>query len=200
MSQYSVTIQNNSVHSSYFMIFQNDPAQWDPDAMAVAWFSKYSNPNQTVKFSWDVEWGFSWADIGTIQPGIRYEESECYEPKNGRTKVTLDYNGAYQFVDKVVGRDPARLYLEQSRNIPIRSSASVGVTMSGKPVYVTQARPNNSLTFSPHPSYFLAYGTYQEGTVIDVSTVNNILELRFPTDVFNLTTTLNADDSWEPVQ
>ena len=68
--------------------------------------------------------------------------------------------------------------------------------MSGSTVYAVQARPNQNLAFSPRPRYFIAYGDYQEGDVIDVSTVNNPLELAFPPGVHALTTTLHADGSW----
>lgn len=197
--KYTLTIKNHSSHSDYLMVFQNDPTSWSPDAMALAWFSKLSNPSPTsiVKFSWEIDWGFSWAETGIIQPGIKFEASETADTSGGN-KITLDYNGAYFFKDQTTGASPDRLYLSESKNIPVSSLASVGVTMSGNTVYATQARPNQNLTFSPHPTYFLAYGNYEEGQVIDISTVNNPLELRYDTGIYSLETTLNPDDTWDP--
>jgi hypothetical protein len=185
---YSVTINNRSSHSDYFMVFQNDPTAWAPNAMALAWFSKYSNPSPTAEltFEWTVDVGFSWAETGDLQPGIRFAASEKYIPQGGKNKITLDYNKGYLFTDEDQGPDKDRFYLAQSPDIPLKSLASVGVTMSGSTVFAAQARPNVNLTFSPHPRYFIAYG----------NSVNNALELTYPTGVYSLTTTLNANDTW----
>jgi hypothetical protein len=195
---YSVTVNNRSSHSDYFMVFQNDPTAWAPNAMALAWFSKYSNPSPTAEltFEWTVDVGFSWAETGDLQPGIRFAASEKYIPQGGKNKITLDYNKGYLFTDEAQGPDKDRFYLAQSPDIPLKSLASVGVTMSGSTVFAAQARPNQNLTFSPHPRYFIAYGNYQKGEVIDVNSINNALELTYPTGVYSLTTTLNANDTW----
>jgi len=194
--KYSITVNNRASNSAYLMVFQNDPTQWAPNAMAVAWFAKFSNPNSRVKFEWGVDTGFSWAETGELQPGIQFSASEVFDASNGQNKITLDYNGAYLFTNPDKGQDPSRFYLAESPNIPVGSKAAVGVTMSGSTVYAVQARPNQNLTFSPHPSYYLAYGNYEEGDVIDVSTINNPLLLPYPTGVYALTTTLNADGTW----
>ncbi len=199
--QYSLTVNNQASHSAYFMVYQSDPTQWDPNALSIAWFAKFSNPSPTskIKFSWGVDWGFSWGDTGKLQAGVRYDASETYEPQNSNDNlITLDYNGAYLFGTPAAGQDPNRFYIQESKNIPVNSSASVGMTMSGNTVYAVQARPNQNLTFSPHPTYYLAYGNYEEGTVIDVSTVNNPLTLVYATGVYSLSTTLNADNTWTP--
>lgn len=199
--QYSVTIYNKSSHSDYLMVYQNDPTSWDPNALSIAWFSKFSNPNPEglarVTFRWDVEWGFSWAETGSLEDGVIYEASELYVPNGGKNKISLDYNGAFFFTNPSVGDDADRLYLQESGRIPVVNNGSVGVTMGGNTVYATPARPNQNLTFSPKPSYYLAYGNFEEGQVLDVSTINNPLRLDYPTGVYSLTTTLNADDSWD---
>lgn len=197
---YTLTINNRSAHSDYFMVFQNDPGSFDSNAMALAWFSKYSNPgpNVTVKFTWTIDWGFSWADTGVLAPGVRYDANDVTPATSTTNQITLDYNGAFQFTNQQAGPDPTLFYIRENGDIPVNSSGSVGITMSGSTVYATQARPNNNLTFSPHPQYFLAYGNYQEGQVIDVSTVNNPLELDYETGIYSLTVTLNADDTWSP--
>jgi len=198
--QYSITITNHSAHPDYFMVFQNDPGSLAPNAMALAWFSKYSNPGPlaTVKFDWSIDWGFSWADTGELSPGVHYAASEVL-PADGFNKITLDYNRAYLFTDPENAGDPSRFYIEESPTIPVNSNASVGITMAGQTVYAVQARPNSNLTFSPHPVYYLAYGNYSEGLVLDLSSINNPLELKYDTGINALAVTLNPDDSWGPV-
>jgi len=198
---YSVIITNHSSHSDYFMLYQDDPTSWAPNALAIAWFSKYSNPgaNVTVKFTWTLDWGFSWADVGKLTPGVLFEATDQVPIKGSQdNQITLDYNGAYRFMSQQAGADPNRFYLAESATIPVNSPASVGITLGGKTVYAAQARPNTNLTFSPHVSYYLAYGNYAPGDVLDVSSINNPLKLEFGTGVYSLHTTLNANDSWTP--
>jgi len=198
--QYSLTVNNHASKSAYFMVYQNDPTSWDPNALSIAWFAKYSNPSPRakIKFQWNIDWGFSWAETGTLKAGIQFEASETYQPTGAAdNKILLDFNGAYFFNGESAGADPDRLYIVESKNIPVNSKASVGVTMGGNTVYAVQAQPNQNLTLSPHPTYYLAYGNYEEGAVIDVSTINNPLRLEYPTGVFAMTTTLNADNTWD---
>jgi len=201
--QYSITINNRAATADTLMVFQNDPGSWSPNALSLAWFTKFSNPSPTakVRFTWSLDVGLSWADTGVLAPGVDYVAAETYDPTayNNYNEATLDYNGAYLFKDFKPGPDPLpRLYLSESGNIPSASAASVGVTMAGSTIYATQAKPNQKLTFSLKPSYFLAYGSFEEGQVLNVSAINNPLQLTYPNGVYALETTLNRDYSWTP--
>jgi hypothetical protein len=192
---YSVTIENHAKHSATFMVFQNDPGSLSGDALALAWFSKFSNPGATEKFSWQISWGFCWADTGTLAAGVTFSSDQQQDTSLGN-EYTLSYNGAYELTTPTQGPDPSRLYIREDSSIPVDSTAAVGITMFGSPVYAVQAMPNTNLTFSPHPQYFLAYGDFVPGQVLDLSTVNNPVELKFETGVQNLHVILNADNSW----
>lgn len=196
--KYSITVHNQASHSAYLTVFQNDPTQWSAHAMPLAWFAKFSRPDSRVRFEWGDDIGLSWAETGELRPGMQFCASETYEPAGGNNRITLVYNGSYHFVNPGQALDdPAGLHLAESGSIPLRSQAAVGVTMSGSTVYATQARPNQDLSFSPHPQYFIAYGNYEEGEVIDVSTIHNPLQLSYPVGIYALTTTLNADGTWD---
>ncbi len=195
--KYSITIHNQADHAACFMVFQNDPIQWSPQALPLAWLTGSAAPRSRIKFEWGDELGFSWAETGELQPGIQFSASETLDPDGASNMVTLDYDGCYQFVNARQGPDASGLYLAGSDRIPARSKAAVGVTMSGRTVYAVQARPNQALAFALHPQYFVAYGHYEEGQVIDVGTVGNPLQLSFPAGIYAMTTTLNADGTWE---
>ena len=199
--QYTLTVSNHATDSDYIMVFQNDPGSFDPNAMALAWFSKFSNPGTTLQFQWVIDWGFSWSDTGPLRGGVIYHSFQDL-PITGGTdnKVTLDYNGAYEFTHQIPGDDANRFYIKEDGSIPVGSSASVAITMAGSPVYATQAKPNHNITASPHPTYYVAYGDYKPGQVIDVSEINNPLELPYATGIYSLTTTLNADFTWTKPQ
>src|SRR5580692_3157684 len=107
--KYTLKVNNHSSHSNHFMVYQKDPTSWSPNAMSLAWFSKFSNPSPTAKvqFSWTIDWGLAWAETGELQPGISFVATETYDLSEGN-KATLDYNGAYQFVNFTKGPDPNR--------------------------------------------------------------------------------------------
>lgn len=195
---YTLHITNHSAHNDSFMVFQNDPGSFDSNAMALAWFSKFSNPgpNVLVTFTWTIDWGFSWADSGSLAPGVLYAAADQVPATSNTNMIPLSFNGAYQFGLQTAGANPNLFYIAEDPSIPVASSASVGITMSGSTVYATQARPNTNITATPHPVYYLAYGNYQAGQVIDISTVNKPLSLNYDTGIYSLSTTLNADDSW----
>lgn len=195
--KYSITVHNRASHSACLTVFQNDPTQWSPHAMPLAWFAKFSRPQSRIRFEWGDDLGFSWAETGELRPGMQFCASETYHPAGGNNQISLAYNGAYHFVNPEHGPDAAGLHLAGSGSIPARSQAAVGVTMSGSTVYATQARPDQNLTFSPQPQYFIAYGNYEEGEVIDVSTILNPLQLSYPAGIYALTTTLHADGTWD---
>lgn len=92
MPEYSLTIYNKSKHSNFFMVYQNDPGSFAPDAMAIAWFAQYSNPGAVVKFTWNIDWGFSWAETGKLAEGVRYEASQTALASPGKNQIVLDYN------------------------------------------------------------------------------------------------------------
>jgi hypothetical protein len=199
-TQYTVNIRNNAASSDYLMVFQNDPGSFSSDALSLAWFSKYSNPGSSVKFTWTVDWGLSWCETGSLQPGVVFDASQLWSGTQGENETILDYNLAYFFGANSKGPDASCLYLVESSNIPVNSDCAVGVTMSGSTVYATQALPNTTLTFSPHPVYYLAYGSFEQGQVLNVSSINNPLELVYPTGVYSLDVTLNADNTWSTPQ
>jgi len=112
---YSVTVNNHASHSAYFMVFQNDPTQWAPNALSLAWFAEFSNPGPSsrVKFQWSVDTGFSWAETGELQPGTQFTATETYDATGLNNKITLDYDRAYRFVNPIPGPDRSRFYLAE---------------------------------------------------------------------------------------
>jgi hypothetical protein len=201
MANYTLTVTNHSAHSDNIMVFQNNPGSFSSDALALAWFSTFSNPgpNVRVDFHWTIDWGFSWSAMGTLSPGVTFLASDQVDADQTSNQITLDFDGAYQFIDQQKNDDPSRFFITEDSTLPVNSTAAVGITMAGNTVYAVQARPNNKLTFTPHPTYFLAYGSYVPGQVLDLSDINNPLELVYGPGVFNLSVTLNEDDSWGPI-
>lgn len=68
--------------------------------------------------------------------------------------------------------------------------------MSGKPAVACVAAPNLKYTFMPHPRYWIAFGKFEEGEVIDVNRMTQKFEIEYPVNVFSRTVELSGNNSW----
>ena len=68
--------------------------------------------------------------------------------------------------------------------------------MSGKPAQACVASPNLKYTFAPHPRYWIAFGRFEEGEVIDINRMTQKFEIKYPVNTYAQTVELCADNSW----
>ncbi len=87
------------------------------------------------------------------------------------------------------------LYIMEDGRIPV-GQASVGIGMSGFGTFVAPAQPNMNLIFTPNPEYWITFGTYVQGEVVDITAVNNPAQIKFPLNVYSMTAILNPDNTW----
>jgi rhizosphere induced protein len=193
---YTVNFINNSVDQGDVCIFQQDPDISNPNVLSLAWFSKLVFPTTTVKFQWQINYSFVWGETGTLVPGVLFDASQTWGADlSTNNKVTLAYQGAYTFENQTKGPQPGTLYIAEDSSLPI-NQASVGIGMSGAGTFVVQAQPRLNLTFTPHPRYWIAFGNFTQGQVLDIGQISNPFELDFPPNVYSITVTLNADNTW----
>ncbi|WP_202919386.1 hypothetical protein [Saccharothrix deserti] len=188
-------------------VFQKDPSIGVPDVMSLAWFAKSSHPTTQQTFRWTIDYSFVWSETGTLKPGVFFDASQTWPADPGVVKPSTPTvagnqigfgrpEGAYTFTSAPTpGAEAGTLYVKQGSDLPLRQ-ASVGIGMSGAGAFAVQAQPNLNLNFTPHPTYFLAAGTYQQGEVLNVGTITNVLPVEFPPNVYSMTATLNPDNSW----
>jgi hypothetical protein len=207
-TQYTLRVVNNSTNFVDMCVFQDDPDIGVPDVMSLAWFAKPTYPTTTVVFRWTVDYSFIWSETGTLKPGVFFDASQTWpadpsvvglssqtKPGNqiGFSHPSAD---AYTFTSTPVpGAQTGSLYIKEDPNLPLKR-ASVGIGMSGSGTFAVQAQPNMNLTFSPHPKYYLAAGTYSQGEVLDIGSITNPAEIRYPAGVFSLTAVLQEDNTW----
>jgi hypothetical protein len=158
-----------------------------------------------VKFTWDLDFSFAWAESGQLVPGVHFDagEIEKADPSDeNQNKAYFDrQNDAYLFGDPAQATAPSAgaLAITASERIP-NGLASVGVGINGKAAMAVNATPNYQFTFIPKIQYWLAFGNFKEGVVLDLnSMVRNICEIKFPPDVYGLQVTLQEDNTWSPV-
>ncbi len=191
---YSVIFINNSNQSGSACLFQRP--QDVPNAFPVAWFAKFSNPATTIRFQWTLDYSFVWAETGSLMPGVMFQPAQLWEADpNGNNTVTFTYNGFYTFQDLQRGSNPGTLLIKTTGMIPMRQ-ASIGIGMSGSAICATQAQPNWNNMFPARPDYWITFGNYQQGEVLDPNRIPNAMQINFPAGVYAMTATLNADMSW----
>lgn len=202
MAQYSINFINNSSNSGNFMCFQKDPDISTDGVMSLAWFAKYAHPNTNIRFDWEIDYSFVWGQTGELIPGVMFYAGETLDADlEQNNKVTLRYlDGAYTFTNQTTQEPGGSLYVYEDDTVPLKM-ASVGIGMSGAGTFVVQAQPNMNVTFTPHPTYWVAFGNYQTGEVLDIQEINNDAQVEFPPGVYAMNAILNMDNTWtiEPV-
>lgn len=199
-TQYTLIFQNNSTLGGDACVYQTDPEMANPQVMSLAWFSKYAYPTTQLQFQWSIDYDFVWGNTGTLAPGVVFSAAQVWPTDpNGENQVTFSYdpaNQAYFFENQRTGGIPGNLYIDETGIIPVGSPASVGIGMSGFGTFAMQAQPNYNLTFSPHPEYWITFGTFTQGEVLDITNISNPAKIEFPNGVYSMTAILNQDNSW----
>lgn len=188
---------NDSTNKGDVCVFQSDPNLGVKNVFSLAWFTKATEPTTKVKFTWEILYNFVWCETGVLQPGVKFDASQAW-PANLQTnnKVTFTRpQNAYTFKDQMKGEPTGSLIIQQDNTIPLKQ-ASVGIGMSGQGTFAVQAQPRLKLTFSPKPKYWIAFGTYEEGQVLDIQQITDKAEIVYDPGIYSMTAILNNDNSW----
>ncbi|MEH0832992.1 RhiA [Pectobacterium cacticida] len=195
-NQYSVEFINHSSNSGNVAIFQKAPDQKARNIFSLAWFSKFVNPNVHETFRWNIDYSFVWSDTGEVKPGVIFEGGEEI-PANlqSANTITLDYNGGYFFGPTSFTGQAGSLYIDESGNVPLKQAA-VGIGMSNAGTFVQAAQPNLHIEFIPHPSYWIVFGNYEEGEILDIEQISDAVELVFEPNIYDVVATLQQNNTW----
>jgi hypothetical protein len=197
MTQYSLTCINNSAQLGCFAIYQKAPSLTVPsNVLSLAWFARPAHPGSRVTFKWDVDYSFVWSETGILKPGISFDASEVIpaDPYGSNfVQLTEDKWGATYF-DGIAGTGTnGSLTIKQLGNV-VPNRTSVGVGMSGSGTYIVQASPNMTAVFTPHPNYWVLFGNYQQGQVMDIEDVSGDMEVTYGGSLTSRTATLGLDN------
>ena len=189
-TNYSLTLTNNSVNAGSFCVYQTDPEQSKySNLYSLVWFSKKCHPGTKIRFNWSLDYCFTWSETGILMPGVTFLASENVpaDPSNAVKDIigfTKD-GGAYKFTTPTRSGILGTLQIQTDSTIPI-NEASVGIGMSGQPAFAVPAGPNLDYSFIPHPKYWVAFGNFEEGEVIDFNNVTQTAEVIFKPSVYSL--------------
>lgn len=192
---YKVIFKNNSVNLGSVCLYQDDPAL-ATNVMSLAWLTKVAHPTTTVEISWNIDYNFVWSETGELVPGIIFKAYQTWDADlRDNNKVRFAYkDGAFTF-EALDRGNAGELLIEGDYSLPL-NQASVGIGMSGAGTFISQAQSNINTFYQPHPLYWITFGTYDQGEVLDITKITNKALIEFPANVYTMVATLNQDNSW----
>jgi hypothetical protein len=195
---YTLTLKNGSSQAWTFYVYQKLPSL-SPDIFSLAWFASpfVITPNNRITFNWQIIYNFVWGATGTVRPGVTFNAGgEIDGDPAGANTTNFSTSPGPNLSDAVQAPPSGSLVIKDAANVP-NQTFSVGIGMSGTGTYVVQAGANLTHLFTPTPSYWVAAGTgIQVGTVLDIKTVTQTAEAKFPVNQFNRIGTLGQDNTW----
>jgi hypothetical protein len=164
--------QNNSTQSGNFCIFQELPDVNVPNVVTLAWLSKAAHPTTKLNFDWTVDYSFFWSTQFDLRPGSHVQAEQSWDANLDTTNlITLDRSDdAYTFANQRQGAYENNLYIHQTHRVQ-SDTASVGIGMSGKGAFAVKSQPNMSIIMTPKPIYWVVFGYFEEGEIIDIAEV-----------------------------
>ena len=194
--KYSLTFINKSYNQGSVCIYQTN-RNLQQDVLSLAWITKRVNPSTSVTFQWSLDYGFFWCETGELQSGAIFRAYQVWlADEEYNNSVTYKYiDDAFTF-DNLTHRDNNGVfYIKQDHTIPHKTS-SVGISVAGSGAFVTQAQPNLTLMFKLNPEYWITFGNYSQGEVLNLTEIYNKQKLNFSLNMHNICATLNQDNLW----
>ncbi|WP_428527066.1 protein rhiA [Roseibium sp.] len=203
---YTLTFINNSNNNWDFCCYQEDPNISTQDVMSLAWFAFPVAPTTSVSFSWTINYQFVWSQTGKLGAGVKFSASQKWDASltgNNGVDFTRKPNQAFTFENQAPFGDPGTLYINQDDTIP-SNTAAVGINMgiegappgAGTGTFVVPAQPNITAAFTPHPTYWVTFGQYTPGQVLDIQQITQKAQVAFPVNVYDMYAILGADNKW----
>ncbi len=198
--QYTLVFKNESSDTGDACVYQHDPDMDVQDVMSLAWFAKGAAPTTTLRFRWIIKYCFVWSEMGRLASGVIFKAEQIWEVKHLATEnqVTLKMlpEGIYTFDQQMAGPHEGNLHVLGHETLPVRQ-AMVGIGMAGAPIYVVPAQPSTAWIFTPRPRYWITFGTFEPGEVLDVDSITDkAAEIVVPDGVFSMSAILNRDNTW----
>lgn len=187
MERYCLNVQHRGAETGDFCVYQTLDDQAE-DIRSLVWFSKRAHPDTDLRFQWYIDYGFAWSEQGSLAPGVVFEASQIMDADPSdpdRNSIAFSKRGSMFMFEKTDKTTPlGRLGIFCDSLIPTREG-SIGISMSGKSAFACPASPNMKYTFRPHPRYWIAFGKFDEGEVIDLNRMTRKFEIRFRENQYN---------------
>jgi rhizosphere induced protein len=195
--QYQIVITNSAPVTKGFCVYQQGPTDIITDHNALAWRPTTVAPGSTNTVSWEEKYSFAWGNTPTFHAGSVFTPSQMLDAGlNSNNAVNYNcQNGVYSFSSPSTQSPAGNLYVNIGADVPGGDTA-VGVGVDGSPVFAMRVRPGMGYMFTSGNSIWLTTGNYTEGQVLDMSNMQNTVQVSFPAGVYTMYATLNADNTW----
>lgn len=131
--------------------------------------------------------------------GVYFDASEVWQADPGNpanNAVTLSRTGnAYHFIPPTRPSSCGSMSIFTDGSIPT-AGVSIGVGVSGQTAFACQATPNFDFNFMPHPEYWVAFGDFTEGEVLDFNRLSHSYKVQFPVNMYSMSLNFNPDNTW----
>lgn len=212
MSTYSLKVNNKSLNDGTIAVYQDAPktAGTTVSVFTLAWFTKFAYKGTSVTFNWELDYNFVWSRSGILQPGVVFNASQNpdADPDKGPNSITLSYDqdrDAFKFEEPTTdSSSKGTLIVSTSPQVPQSKqedngayAAAVGIGMTNNGTHVVQTQPNMKVTFTPHPTYYVVFGNYQTGEIVDVQTIMGGSQALDYRSVVQREVTLTDQNEWK---
>lgn len=198
-NSYNLTMKNHSTSPWVFYVYQQLPNVQTSNVFSLAWFASpfMVVPDADITFQWSINYSFVWGAVGTLKPGITFRAgAQVAADLVSANTTTFGVSPGPNLSPPAPGNPQGSLVINNTAGVP-NSTYSVGIGMGNAGTFVTAAGPNLISTFTPTPTYWIAAGTnVQVGTVLDITTVTQTAQVLFPVNVYDVTYTLSASNTW----
>ncbi|MBK5957257.1 hypothetical protein CCR97_03410 [Rhodoplanes elegans] len=199
--QYTLRFRNRSESQHDFLCYQQGIDVNLPNVYTLAWFAKPVANDAFVDFTWTIDYNFVWSEQGMLVPGVKFQAGQVV-PAGLRESNRVEFtriDGAFQFASQSSTGAAGSLTINGADGVPKRA-AKFGIGMSGYGTHVVDAEPNFAAIFTPHPEYWVSFGDYDQGEVLDIQTLVNAAKVPFPANVYEMTVALDAGNNWTVAQ
>ena len=198
---YTLRFKNRSDSQHDFLVYQKGIEVNMPNIYTLAWFAKPVANGVDVDFTWTIDYSFVWSEQGQLKPGITFHANQVVVG-DLLTANLIDFSkvdGAFQFGKPTGTGASGSLTIDGDNSIP-KHAAKVGIGMSGYGTHAIDAEPNFAAVFTPHPGYWITFGSFEAGEVLDIQSLVKAEEVKFPGNVFEMTAMLDSGNKWTLMQ
>lgn len=198
---FTLRFKNRSESQHDFLCYQQGIDVNRPNVYTLAWFAKPVANGVDVDFCWTLDFNFMWSEQGTLEPGITFTANQVLPAGlTQQNRVDFTQEGdAFQFSNQDSTGAEGSLTINGDNSVP-KKKAVFGIGMSGQGTFAVDAEPNLAAIFTPHPTYWVSFGSFDQGEVLDIQTLVNTAEVLFPANVYQMTAVLDSGNNWSITQ
>jgi rhizosphere induced protein len=193
----SLLFRNDSGRSGAVCVYQRSPEIEAAGGQPVAWITKSVAPSTNVLVTWQAEFAFVWREAHELSPTIALQAWQAWpaDPA-GQNQITVRRNERfYTFADPSQAPQPGALVILTDENVA-PGVLSIGIGTGGMVTFVSPAKPGTTHAFAPDATYWIAFGDYVTGQVLDPLTIVPQVQLLFSSLITRLAVVLDAGDVW----